>query len=204
MNEEDDDAVVHWVSNSRYEQPFELQALFTIAALASSLQPLQKPFSGSQHLIPCLVSLLDNGKTAPRLASTDLTCCFKQQCHNASANLLLSWHYNNIQAPFMVDDAILYLVQAVVISVQDAVGDLLGGMAGHGMRPINRRQRIMQSRGTRALGESQAAAAIAAGPAAPSSQHRYHTNCMSAYKSFILEKSLVLPYLHVLPGLAKP
>lgn len=62
--------------------------------------------------------------------------------------------------------------KAVVESVQDAVGDLLGDMAGPGMRPINRRQRIMQSRGTRALGESQAATAIAAGPAAPSSQHR--------------------------------
>ncbi|DBB00800.1 TPA: hypothetical protein ACH3X1_000730 [Trebouxia sp. C0004] len=58
----------------------------------------------------------------------------------------------------------------------DAVGDLLGNMGGAGMRNMNadrRRHRIMQSRGTRALGEGpQAAAAIASGPAAPSAQHR--------------------------------
>ena len=60
---------------------------------------------------------------------------------------------------------------------QDAVGDLLGNMGGAGMRNMNadrRRHRIMQSRGTRALGEGpQAAAAIASGPAAQSAQHRY-------------------------------
>ncbi|KAL0033594.1 hypothetical protein WJX79_006288 [Trebouxia sp. C0005] len=58
----------------------------------------------------------------------------------------------------------------------DAVGDLLGNMGGAGMRNMNadrRRHRIMQSRGTRALGEGpQAAAAIASGPAAQSAQHR--------------------------------
>lgn len=65
--------------------------------------------------------------------------------------------------------------------IQDAVGDLLGGMAGPGIRATNgRRQRIMQSRGTRALGESQAVAAIAAGPAAPSSQHRYYMQRVTA------------------------
>lgn len=69
-------------------------------------------------------------------------------------------------------EAVNLVKNLLVESVQDAVGDLLGDMAGPGMRPINRRQRIMQSRGTRALGESQAATAIAAGPAAPSSQHR--------------------------------
>ncbi len=60
---------------------------------------------------------------------------------------------------------------------QDAVGDLLGNMGGAGMRNMNadrRRHRIMQSRGTRALGEGpQAAAAIPSGPAAQSAQHRY-------------------------------
>ena len=62
-----------------------------------------------------------------------------------------------------------------LLLLQDAVGDLLGTMGG-GMRNMNvdrRRHRIMQSRGTRALGEGpQAAAALAAGPAAPSAQHR--------------------------------
>lgn len=66
--------------------------------------------------------------------------------------------------------------------LQDAVGDLLGGMAGPGIRATNgRRQRIMQSRGTRALGESQAVAAIAAGPAASSSQHRYYMQRVTAF-----------------------
>ena len=63
--------------------------------------------------------------------------------------------------------------------MQDAVGDLLGNMGGAGMRTMNadrRRQRIMQSRGTRALGEGpQAAAANVSGPAAASAQHRYNS-----------------------------
>ena len=105
-------------------------------------------------------------------ASTDLTCRFKLQCHNASADLLSTWHYNYEY----LSRLILPSQFGFNLSVQDAVGDLLGGMTGPGMRPINRRQRIMQSRGTRALGESQAAAAIAAGPVAPSSQHRYHVS----------------------------
>ena len=65
---------------------------------------------------------------------------------------------------------------ALLVS-QDAVGDLLGNMGGAGMRNMTadrRRHRIMQSRGTRALGEGpQAAAAIASGPAGQSAQHRY-------------------------------
>lgn len=58
---------------------------------------------------------------------------------------------------------------------QDAVGELLGNMAGAGgrMRPqeAGRRARIMQSRGTRVLGEGPTSA-VAAGPTVPSTQHR--------------------------------
>lgn len=80
----------------------------------------------------------------------------------------------------------------VVDGIQDAVGDLLGGMAGPGIRPANgRRQRIMQSRGTRALGETQAVAAIAAGPTAPSSQHRYSL-ASSIYTSAVSLAATVL------------
>ena len=72
---------------------------------------------------------------------------------------------------------------------QDAVGDLLGNMGGAGMRNMNadrRRHRIMQSRGTRALGEGpQAAAAMASGPAAQSAQHRYlHASAFSGKQFF--------------------
>ena len=54
MNEEDD-AVMHWVSNSCFEQP---QAFLIIAAVSPSLQPLQNPFSGLQLMIPPLGTLL--------------------------------------------------------------------------------------------------------------------------------------------------
>ena len=71
------------------------------------------------------------------------------------------------------------------ICTQDTVGDLLGNMAGAGMRTERmqvdrRRQRIMQTRGTRGLGEGpQAAAAMSAGPSASSAQHRCQ-HCSSA------------------------
>ena len=67
-----------------------------------------------------------------------------------------------------------------MVYVQDAVGELLGNMAGAGGRmnnPDRRRARIMQSRGTRVLGDGpQSTSAIAAGPTAPSTQHRCVSN----------------------------
>ncbi len=80
------------------------------------------------------------------------------------------------------------LLNAHTTVSQGAVGDLLGNMGGAGMRNMNadrRRHRIMQSRGTRALGEGpQAAAAIASGPAAQFAQHRYLLASTSSGKQF--------------------
>lgn len=104
-----------------------------------------------------------------------LHCTWQSQCHH----LCISFDtFGNMPVAekllFALHEPQAFTTELLLLQ-QDAVGELLGNMAGPGgrLRPpeAGRRARIMQSRGTRVLGDGPTSA-VAAGPNAPSAQHR--------------------------------